>query len=263
MNEELLIGTSPDGVLRLTMNRPAVHNAFDDAQVQRLLAALDQATTDDSVRIVVIASVGGSFSAGADINYMRRMGGNTHEQNLADSRRIALLMKTLNFLPKPTIARVQGAAMGGGVGLVSCCDFAIGTPRTRIALSEVRLGLAPATIAPYVVNTVGEKAARQLFLHGGTIDARTASHLGFLYDVVEEDQLDARIDALISALLMGSPAGTRAAKKLAIDVSRERINEGMIEETVRLLAELRGSDEGKEGLSAFLEKRTARWVIDR
>ena len=259
MADELLRELDAQGVLRLTMNRPEVHNAFDDAQIQRLLDALGAAAQDPQVRVLVLAGTGRSFSAGGDINYMRRMGDYSYAENLEDGGRLAALMRLLNGLPVPTIARVQGAAMGGGVGLVSCCDFAVGTPRARLALTEVKLGLAPATIAPYVVNTIGEKAARRLFLSGLPVDADEALRLGFLTGIVPEETLDEAIVGLATTLLQNSPGGMRASKQLAMDVSRERIDAAMIERTVTLIADLRDSDEGKEGLSAFLEKRRPAW----
>jgi methylglutaconyl-CoA hydratase len=259
MASELLSELDTGGVLRLTMNRPEVHNAFDDAQISRLSDALAAAADNPEVRVLVLAGSGKSFSAGGDINYMRRMGEYSYAENLEDGGRLAALMQALNCLPKPTIARVHGAAMGGGVGLVSCCDFAIGTPRTRLALTEVKLGLAPATIAPYVVNTIGEKAARRLFLSARSVDAEEALRLGFITELVPEESLDEAITTLAVTLLQNSPNGMRASKQLAMDVSREPIEDAMIEKTVSLIADLRDSAEGKEGLSAFLEKRKPGW----
>ena len=262
MSDELEVALSPEGVLNITMNRPQVHNAFDDKQIARLSAALDEAGANPAVRVVVIAGRGRSFSAGGDINYMRRMGSNTYEENLADGGQLARLMKTLNSLPKPTIARVQGAAMGGGVGLVSCCDFAIGTPSTRLALSEVKLGMVPATISPYVVMTIGEKAARRLFMSGQPVLGEEACRLGFLSAVVEEDQLDAAVIALARDLLKNAPEAVGRSKQLAMDVAASAINDDLIAATIKVIADVRDSDEGREGLSAFLEKRAPAWQQD-
>jgi methylglutaconyl-CoA hydratase len=259
MTNELEISTSAAGILTITMNRPDVHNAFDDKQIARFIAALEAAAADPAVRVVVIAGAGRNFSAGGDINYMRRMGGNTYEENLADGGRLARLMKTLNFLPKPTVARVQGAAMGGGVGLVSCCDFAIGTPDTKLALTEVKLGMVPATISPYVVMTIGEKAARRLFMSGETVRGEDARALGFLSGIVPEDALDDAVATLAAALLKNAPDAVRLAKQLAIDVAAGDISDEMIAVTVKIIADVRDSDEGREGLSAFLEKRAPGW----
>lgn len=261
MSEELAVNLTPNGVLRLTMNRPEVHNAFDDNQALRLINALEEAREDKAVRIVILAGEGKSFSAGGDLNYMKRMGTNTHEQNLADAGQLARLMKTLNFLPKPTIARVHGAAFGGAVGLVSCCDIAIGTPRARLALSEVKVGMAPATIAPYVVRAIGERAARRFFATGEAINADRALALGLLSDVVEEDALDPTIDAIAETLLKNAPDGIRKAKQIIFDVAAGDVTDQMIEHTVKFVADIRDSDEGREGLSAFLEKRSPSWAI--
>jgi methylglutaconyl-CoA hydratase len=259
MSDELQVALATSGILRITMNRPEVHNAFDDHQIARLTAALDQAADDPAVRVLIIASNGKNFSAGGDINYMRRMGGNSYEENVADGGKLARLMKTLNSIPKPTIARVQGAAMGGGVGLVSCCDFAIGTPTTRLTLSEVKLGIIPATISPYVVMTIGEKAARRLFMSAAPVQGHEALALGFLSEVVEEGALDTAVDALAATLLNNAPAAVGLAKQLAAQVAAGDINDQLISETVKLIADVRDSDEGREGLSAFLEKRAPAW----
>jgi methylglutaconyl-CoA hydratase len=252
----------PDGVLFLTMNRPEVHNAFDDRQIRHLVEALEEAKANDNVRVVVLASTGKSFSAGGDIDYMRRMGENTYEENLEDAGQLARLMKSLNFLPKPTIARVQGAAMGGGVGLVCCCDFAIGSPRALFATSEVRLGMVAATISPYVAATVGEKASRRMFTSGLPVSAEQALNLGLLSDVVPEEDLDTAVDTLAGTLLKNAPEAVRLSKQLAFDVSSRPISDELISDTVRLIAQVRDSDEGREGLSAFLEKRAPIWMTE-
>ena len=259
MSDELHVSLSASGILRITMNRPQVHNAFDDHQIARFIAALDAASANPAVRVVVIASNGKNFSAGGDIHYMRRMGGNSYQENLADGAQLARLMKTLNFLPRPTIARVQGAAMGGGVGLVSCCDFAIGTPDTRLALTEVKLGMVPATISPYVVKTIGEMPARRLFMSGQPVQAEEARRLGFLSDVVPQEELDTAVTALAEGLLENAPAALRLSKQLAIEVAAGDITDALITNTVKLIADVRDSDEGREGLSAFLEKRAPAW----
>ncbi|MCK9502813.1 MAG: enoyl-CoA hydratase-related protein [Porticoccaceae bacterium] len=256
----LLQELTPKGVLHLTMNRPEIHNAFDDHQVVRLIAALEDAATNPNVKVVVLASNGKSFSAGGDINYMRRMGSNTYEENLADGGQLAKLMHTLNFLPKPTIARVQGAAMGGGVGLVCCCDIAIGTTKARLALSEIKIGMLPATISPYVVRTIGEKAARRLFMTGEMVDAQWAQALGFLSEVVDTDeQLDAKIEEIADTLLKNAPRGLAKAKQLVFDVAQGDVDETMVQYTIKFIADVRDSHEGREGLSAFLEKRAPNW----
>jgi len=256
----LLQELTAKGVLHLTMNRPDIHNAFDDHQVVRLIQSLEDAAVNPKVKVIVLGGAGKSFSAGGDINYMRRMGSNTYEENLADGGQLAKLMRTLNFLPKPTIARVNGAAMGGGVGLVCCCDIAIGTSKARLALSEIKIGMLPATISPYVVRTIGEKAARRLFMTGEMVDAQWALALGFLSEVVaDDDALDAKIDDIADTLLKNAPQGLAKAKQLVFDVAQGDVNEEMVQYTVKFIADVRDSHEGREGLSAFLEKRAPNW----
>ncbi|WP_101756669.1 enoyl-CoA hydratase/isomerase family protein [Oceanicoccus sp. KOV_DT_Chl] len=260
MPTQLAVELSPNGVLRLTMNRPEVHNAFDDHQAIRLIEALDRANDDPAVRVVVLASSGKSFSAGGDLNYMKRMSSNSYEENLADAAQLARLMKTLNFLTKPTVARVQGATFGGAVGLVSCCDIAIGTPNARFALSEVKVGMAPATIAPYVVRAIGTRAARRFFTTAEVISAEKALAIGLLSEVVSADDLDVTVDTIVESLLKNAPTGMQKAKQIIFDVAAGDITESMIKDTVSFIADIRHTDEGREGLSAFLEKRPPNWT---
>lgn len=247
------------GVLYLTMDRPEVHNAFDDEQIARLTDALNAAAADESVRVVVLGSTGKTFCAGGDLNYMRRMGTLSAEENLADAGRLAELLRTLNFLPRPTIARVQGAAFGGGVGLLCCCDMAIGSEYFKAALSEVRLGIAPATIAPYVVRAIGERNARRLFLTGEVVRAERAREIGYVSEVVPVAELDERIEAILENILQNGPLAVRGAKQAIFNVTDRPVDAAMIEKTVHQIAELRHGPEGREGMSAFLEKRPAAW----
>lgn len=258
-NSELVQELSADGKLRLIMNRPEVHNAFDDRQVASLTQALLSAAENPEVKVVVVEGRGKNFCAGGDINYMRQMGNNSFAENVEDARRLARLMRVLNDLPKPTIARVQGAAMGGGVGLVCCCDIAIAEPNTVLALSEIKIGMVPATIAPYVVKTIGPKASRRLFMTGEKISASRAEALGLVSEVVADGQLDARVDEFSNTFLANAPAGLGKAKKIIERVSAGAIDDLMIEDTVRFIAEIRESSEGREGLNAFLEKRKPDW----
>ncbi len=258
--QELVISLSKDGVLTLTMNRPEVHNAFDDFQIERINKVLIDAEKNNNVKIVVVAANGKSFSAGADLNYMKRMGEMTHEENLEDARKLANLMKTLNFLSKPTIAVVQGAVYGGGVGLVSCCDFAIGTKYAKFSLSEVRLGLVPATIGPYVIKTIGEKNARRLFLSAEVISAEEAVGLGFLNKVVEVEKLGDEVTNLCETLLQNSPEAMSHAKRLIFENTNKEITLPLIEQTCLNITKARESESGKEGMKAFLEKRKPNWI---
>lgn len=248
------------GIATITMNNPDKHNAFDDVIIAELTAAFNQVTNDDSVRVVVLASEGKSFSAGADLNWMKRMASYTHTENLRDSHALAEMLRVLNFISKPTIARVQGAAFGGAVGLVSCCDMAVASPRASFCLSEVKIGLIPATISPYVVAAIGQRASRRYFATAERFDAATAYLLGLVSEVVETDELDNTIEQLASQLLTNSPAAVKAAKQLVFDVADRVIDTSLIEDTCTRIADIRVSEEGQEGLSAFLEKRKPAWT---
>jgi methylglutaconyl-CoA hydratase len=245
------------------MNRPEVHNAFDPIMIAELTDAFSHLGARPDVRVIVLAGRGKSFSAGANAEWMRRQGTALIEENTADARRLAALFHTLFNLPHPTVARVHGAAIGGGLGLVAACDIAIASERAQCATSEVRLGLIPATIAPYVVRAIGERHARALFLTGERIDAATAYHIGLLHAVVAPDQLEARLQDGIESLLRGAPEAQRSAKQLVGAVTNRPINVELIEETVQQIATRRASEEAREGLDAFLEKRPPTWWTGR
>ena len=259
---EAAVITSIDerGVATLTMNRPDKHNAFDDAVITELTASFQAVAENTAVRVMVLAAAGKSFSAGADLGWMQRMANYSYDENLRDANALAQMLKTLNEMPKPTIARVQGAAFGGAVGLVSCCDMAIGTPRASFSLSEVKIGLVPATIAPYVVAAIGQRAARRYFQSAERFKAEAAAELGLLTAVVDEEALDTAIDELITTLLTNSPQALRAAKQLVFDVADRPVSAALIQQTCELIAAIRVSEEGQEGLNAFLEKRQAAWI---
>ena len=251
-----------DGVRHLQLNRAQVHNAFDDNLIAELTQALQQAAEDPSVRAIVLGGAGASFSAGADLNWMRGMAQASEQQNRDDSLRLAALMRTLQFCPKPTIARVHGAAYGGGVGLVACCDIAIGTDGAKFGLSEVKLGLVPAVISPYVIAAIGVRQARRLFLTGETFDAGTALRIGLLHKVVAADALDDAVQATAALLAKAGPVAQAQAKQLALRTAglSEADAEQIDRENADLIARLRVSDEGQEGLGAFLAKRAPAWI---
>ncbi|WP_210397724.1 enoyl-CoA hydratase/isomerase family protein [Motiliproteus sediminis] len=249
------------GVSTLTLNRPEVHNAFDDAIIESLIAHLKVIAEDPSIRVLLLRSEGKNFSAGADLNWMRRMADNSHADNLVDARGLAELMQRLNALPQPTIARVQGAAFGGAVGLAACCDMVVATEASLFCLSEVKIGLIPAVISPYVVRAIGERQARRFFLTAEAFSAPTAQQWGLVHEVVASDsELDDCCDKLISRLLNNGPAAVSAAKSLIAAVSGRHITAEVIEDTARRIADIRVSREGQEGLSAFLNKRQPDWV---
>lgn len=246
----------------LVMNRPEVHNAFDDGLIAELTAAIDAVEHDDGVRAVVLTGSGGSFSAGADLNWMRGMATASEADNLADSLRLATLMRRLQFLAKPTVARVNGAAFGGGVGLVACCDIAVTVDSARFALSEVKLGLVPAVISPYVVAAIGLRQARRLFVTGELIDSAAALSMGLVHEVVPPDQLDAAVERVLGLLTRGGPVAQREAKRLALAMGGHTLAdaERTDAENAALIARLRVSPEGQHGLSAFLDKTTPAWL---
>ena len=249
-----------DGSARITLNRPGIHNAFDERLIAELTAVLAALAGDDAVRVVVLTGSGKSFSAGADLNWMRRTSTYGEAENLADARALAKLMATLNELPKPTLARVNGAALGGGTGLVACCDIVVASSQAMFGTTEVRLGLIPAVIGPYVVAAIGVRQARRLMLTGERIGAAEAVRIGLVHEVVAPDELDAAIARLLDHLLKGGPHALAAAKRLVHDLAGRTIDADLIDDTARRIAALRASAEAREGLAAFLDKRQANWL---
>ena len=247
-------------VARLRLERPEVHNAFDDGLVAALTRALETLAVDAEVRVVVLEGAGASFSAGADLNWMRGMATAGEAENRADALALARLMRTLDTLPKPTIARVQGAAFGGGVGLVACCDIAIGTPEAKFGLTESRLGLLPAVISPYVIAAIGPRQSRRYFATAEIFDAAEALRIGLLHQVVAADDLDAAVQRQIDLLLKAAPLAAAQAKSLVQRVAAGGEGESIDMANAELIARLRVSPEGQEGLSAFLDKRKPAWT---
>ncbi len=261
MSDSLQISRS-GRVARVALDRPDLHNAFDDLLIADLTHALSAIGDDADVQAVVLTGNGTSFSAGANIQWMRRMAQANEADNQADSERLAALMRTLNFLPQPTIARVNGAAFGGGVGLVACCDIAIATDNAKFALSEVKLGLVPAVISPYVIAAIGLRQARRLFLTGETIDAAEAARIGLVHHVVAAADLDAAVERQLDLLAKGGPQAQREAKRLALAMGGMHPAQALAvdRDNAALIARLRVSPEGQEGLGAFLDKRAANWI---
>jgi methylglutaconyl-CoA hydratase len=257
----ILIHIDERGIATLTMNRPEVHNAFDDLLIADMTAALKSLAENERVRVVLLAGSGRSFSAGADLGWMRRMADYSWDENLRDALGLATLMQTLNGLAKPTIALIQGAAYGGGVGLVACCDMAIATHRSTFCLSEVKLGLMPAVISPYVIAAIGSRACRRYFLTAEPFDATEAHRLGLVHEVVADDPaLRTRGQELATLLLKNGPQAMAAAKDLIAAVAGRPVDAGQIADTAGRIADRRASAEGREGLSAYLEKRIPGWV---
>jgi methylglutaconyl-CoA hydratase len=259
MNKEMLQTEIKEGVATIRMNRPEVHNAFDDALIAALTAELHRLDQARDVRVIVLAANGKSFSAGADLNWMRRMATYSEAENLRDAMALAGLMRTLDGVKKPTVARVQGAAFGGGVGLVACCDIAIASTDAAFSLSEVRLGLIPSVISPYVIAAIGEREARRYFLTAERFDAVEARRIGLVHDVVDSGALDEAVAKMAGHLLKGGPQALAAAKNLIADVSRRAMDDALSAETARRIAAIRVEREGQEGLAAFFEKRKPNW----
>lgn len=247
------------GVATLTLRRPALHNAFDDLLIAHLRRLLDSAAADPAVRVLVLAGEGPSFSAGADLGWMRRMASASHADNLADAVALESLMAQLNGFPCPVVGRIHGAAMGGGVGLVACCDIALAADGASFALSEVRLGLAPAVIGPYVSAKIGPSQARRYFISGERFSAAQALAIGLVHEVVPAGQLDEQVVALVSTLLANGPQAMRAAKRLAHRLNPVVVSEEVTGYTTGMIAGLRASDEGRAGVEAFLGKRSPPW----
>jgi methylglutaconyl-CoA hydratase len=248
------------GVLRLRMDRPDLHNAFDASLIAALTDALVDAGADPAVRVVVLEGAGPSFSAGADLNWMRGMAAASERENREDALALARLMRTLDELPKPTIARVHGAAFGGGVGLVACCDIAIGVPGARFGLTESRLGLLPAVISPYVIAAIGARQARRWFATAELFDAAQALRMGLLHELVEADALDAAVERQAVLLRKAGPLAAAGAKSLVREVAWRGDRDALDAANAALIARLRVSAEGQEGLAAFLGKRAPAWT---
>lgn len=243
----------------VTLNRPELHNAFDDAMIAALTEALLAVEADERARVVVLAANGKSFSAGADLNWMKRMAAYSEAENQADAAALARLMRTLDRLAKPVIAQVQGSAFAGGLGLVACADIAIAAEGAQFAVTEVRLGLIPGVISPYLVTAIGARAARRYFLTAERFDAREAHRLGLVHAVVPPAELTATVRKLAETLVEAGPRALAECKALIRDVSRGPIDDGLVAETARRIAAIRVSPEGREGIGAFLDKRKPAW----
>lgn len=252
----------PRGIATVTLNRPEKHNAFDDAVIAELREVFDSMATRDDVRLVVLASEGKNFSAGADLGWMKRMAEYDYDHNHRDAQALAGMLQALYSLPQPTIARVQGAAFGGAVGLVSCCDMAVASESASFCLSEVKIGLIPATISPYVIRAMGERAARRYFTTAERFGANEAQRIGLVSEVVAAEELDEGLEKLLSTLLQNGPAAVRASKALVVDFAGREISPEIIEDSCGRIAHIRVSEEGQEGLSAFLNKRKPGWLGD-
>ena len=255
-----LTTTTHDRVHTITLSRPEVRNAFNDEVIAELTAAFQAASAHPDIRAVVLAAEGPAFCAGADLNWMRRMADYTRAENLADAGCLAEMLRAMHDCLKPTIARVQGDVFAGGMGLVAACDMAVSVDTATYCLSEVKLGLIPATISPYVIRAMGARAAQRYFLTAERFSAQEAHRIGFVHEVVPADQLDAKVAELAQALVAASPNAVRACKMLVHEVAGREIDATLIARTVEGIADIRSSTEGKEGVQSFLQKRKPNWL---
>ncbi len=256
--ETLLVDVSAQ-VATVTLNRPDVRNAFNETMIADVTAAFTALGARDDVRVIVLAGNGKAFCAGADLNWMRRMAGYSDDENRADALRLARMLSAVYRCPKPVIARVHGDAYAGGMGLVCAADIVVAAETVNFCLSEARLGLMPATIAPYVIRALGEQASRRYFVTAEAFDCATALSLGLVSEAVSADELDATVARIAGTLCANSPNAVRECKQLVQDIAGESIDNALIEDTAVRIARIRASEEGRDGVSSFLEKRTPRW----
>ena len=249
-----------DWVATVTLNRPEVRNAFNDEVIREVTQAFNALGARDDVRCIVLAAKGTAFCAGADLNWMRSMADYTREQNLADAGRLAEMMRTVYECPKPTIARIQGDVYAGGTGLAAACDITVAVDTAGFCLSEVKLGLLPSTISPYVIRAMGARAAHRYFLTAERFSAAEALRIGFVHEMVTADALDGRVAELAQALVNAGPAAVKACKKLVQAVAGHDITPELVAMTVGSIADVRVSPEGREGLQSFLQKRKPNWM---
>lgn len=247
-------------IATLTLNRPVIHNAFDDALIREITATLRDLEKKAELRALVLASTGSSFSAGADLQWMKRMSGASIDANQRDAEELSGMLRRLQLFPRPTIAVVQGAAYGGGVGLIAACDIAIASELAAFSLSEVKLGLIPSVIGPYVMAAIGERQARRYFLSAEKFTAAEALRIGLVHEVVAPDAMARTLERITDSILLGGPKAQVAAKRLINDFAGKPITPDMLDETARRIASIRATDEGKEGVAAFLDKRKPNWL---
>ncbi|MBK4738292.1 enoyl-CoA hydratase/isomerase family protein [Noviherbaspirillum pedocola] len=252
--------TQDGAVTTVWLNRPEVRNAFNEAAIAEITEVFEKLDATQDVRAVVLAAHGVSFCAGADLNWMRKMAGYSREENLADAAQLARMLKTIHRCRRPVVARVQGDCYAGGMGLAAACDIVVAAEGVNFCLSEVRLGLIPATISPYVIRAIGESAARRYFLTAERIPAQEAYRIGLAHEVVPADRLDATVGGILKSLLAASPNAVSEAKRLVRDVAGAKLDDALIDDTVTRIADIRASQEGREGVQSFLEKRRPNWI---
>jgi methylglutaconyl-CoA hydratase len=260
MAYDTLLVTVADKVATVTLNRPDLRNAFNEGAIAELARVFDELGRHEAVRAIVLAANGPSFCAGADLNWMKKMAGYSHDENEADAMRLADMLRTIYLCPKPVVARVQGDCYAGGMGLVAACDIVVASEAAGFCLSEVKLGLIPATISPYVIKAMGEQAARRYFLTAERFDAAEAQRIGVAHAVVAPEALDATVAGIVKALVNNSPHAVRQAKTLVREIVGQPVDDVLLLDTARRIAAIRASTEGREGVASFLEKRKPTWI---
>jgi len=260
MDYQTLTIAITDKVATVTLNRPELRNAFNEQAIAELALAFDELGRNELVRAIVLAANGPAFCAGADLNWMKKMAGYSHDENQADALRLADMLRTIYLCPKPTVAKVQGDCYAGGMGLVAACDIVVAAEGVNFCLSEVKLGLVPATISPYVIKAMGEQAARRYFITAERFDAAAAQRIGFAHEVVPMEALDTTVAGIVKALVSNSPHAVAQAKTLVREIVGQPVGDALLDDTARRIAEIRASSEGREGVSSFLEKRKPSWL---
>ncbi|MVW59112.1 enoyl-CoA hydratase/isomerase family protein [Massilia sp. NEAU-DD11] len=260
MDYQTLTLTITDRIGHITLNRPDLRNAFNEQSIAELALAFDELGRNELVRAIVLAANGPAFCAGADLNWMKKMAGYSDSENRADAMRLADMLRTIYTCPKPVVAKVQGDCYAGGMGLVAACDVVVAVDTANFCLSEVKLGLIPATISPYVIKAMGEQAARRYFLTAERFDAKEAHRIGFVHEIVPAADLDTKVAGIVQALANNSPNAVREAKKLVREIAGEPVTEALLEDTANRIAVIRASLEGREGVASFLEKRRPSWL---
>ncbi|MDQ1817056.1 enoyl-CoA hydratase/isomerase family protein [Massilia sp. CCM 9210] len=261
MDYQTLAVSIADRVATVTLNRPDVRNAFNEITIAELSLAFDELGRSDDIRAIVLDANGPAFCAGADLNWMKKMAVYSHAENSEDAAKLADMLRAIYLCPKPVVAKIQGDCYAGGMGLVAACDIAVTVNSASFCLSEVKLGLIPATISPYVIRAMGENAARRYFLTAEKFSAQEAHRIGFVHDVVPADALDAHVAAIVNALVTSSPNAVREAKVLVREIAGKPVDAAMVVDTAERIANVRASDEGREGVASFLEKRKPSWLV--
>jgi methylglutaconyl-CoA hydratase len=249
-----------DKVATVTLDRPELRNAFDETAIDELAQVFADLGRDDAVRAIVLAANGPAFCAGADLNWMKKMAGYSHAENHADALRLAAMLRTIYLCPKPVVAKVQGDCYAGGMGLAAACDVVVAAEEANFCLSEVKLGLIPGTISPYVIKAMGENAARRYFLTAERFGAQEALRIGFAHEVAPAGALDAKVAAIVKALVSNSPHAVAQAKLLVRDMAGRPVTDALVADSAERIAQIRASEQGREGVASFLEKRKPSWL---